>query len=133
MKKLMSNVCLYIMRALRSFLKFASVSVLISCFVALCLTLLWQNGLLGEDCRYYGSYVEKCSFAGIGVDGLAKIYLTAWILPVVGIIAGFIMPIAIGVMFAVFVWPVYFLVLRVPLSYAFKMIVRAFSKLLGRS
>lgn len=72
------------------------------------LTALWWFDALGPECRYYGSYVERCTLLSWNIDEFTKPLLTIWVMPFIGPIGGIMMTLIAPITFTGIIGPIIF-------------------------
>lgn len=93
--------------ARKSFFRFYRRFVLCVYAVNFLLLALFFAGMLGE-CRFNGTAMEACTFIGINVDGLADSFIAIWMIPIVGIFLGLLVPWVISITPSFILWIVLF-------------------------
>ena len=68
---------------------------------------LWFNAALGE-CRFNGSNMEQCFLLGMNVDGVADTFISMWMIPIIGIFFGLLVPPLWAFWPSVFIWVPFF-------------------------
>lgn len=77
--------------ARKSYFRFYRKFVLCLYALNFALLALFFTGMLGE-CRFNGTAMESCTFAGMNVNALADNFIAIWMIPIIGIFLGLLAP-----------------------------------------
>ncbi|NCO03237.1 MAG: hypothetical protein GW903_03500 [Alphaproteobacteria bacterium] len=126
-KLFVTNIINFFFVILKSAFKFFTISWRFFIVLNIFTVTAWWLGWFGDECRYYGSIVERCFLFGKNIDTLlmTDMILTPFVLPLIGLIAGpftiVVGAVVQAILATMFVWPAFILLRKLILFFTKKL------------